>query len=77
MVPLYETGVNEQCFQFHFSTTIDNVSSAALGGWGGMTQTMSQDECRNLAGQLLEEGWDQEQFLQPLQNGEKAFCRSE
>jgi 2-polyprenyl-6-methoxyphenol hydroxylase-like FAD-dependent oxidoreductase len=69
----YGTGVKEQCFQLHFPTTLENVSNAALGGWGGMTHSMSQDECHELAQQLQEEGWDVEQFLHPLQNVEKAL----
>jgi 2-polyprenyl-6-methoxyphenol hydroxylase-like FAD-dependent oxidoreductase len=69
----YPTGETEQCFQFHFPTTRDNVSDAALGGWGGMTHTMSQEECHELAQQLEKEGWDEERFLQPLQNVDKAL----
>jgi 2-polyprenyl-6-methoxyphenol hydroxylase-like FAD-dependent oxidoreductase len=69
----YATGAKEQCFQLHFPTPIDNVSGAALGGWGGMTHTMSQDECQELAHQLHEEGWDTDRFLQPIQNVEKAL----
>jgi salicylate hydroxylase len=45
----------------------------ALGGWGGMTHTMSQEECRELAVQLREQGWDNDRFLEPLLHVEKAL----
>lgn len=69
----YPTGETEQCFQFHFPTPLDDVASATMGGWGGMTYTMSQEECTELAQQLDKEGWDADRFVQPLQNVEKAL----
>ena len=69
----YPTGPSEQCFQFHFPVSLDNIQPQSMGGWGGMTHLMSSDECEDLAKQLEDEGWDKEQFLRPLQNVEKAL----
>ncbi|KAL3924711.1 MAG: hypothetical protein SGILL_000883 [Bacillariaceae sp.] len=73
----YPTSQEEQCFQFHFPTCTEKLdkatSTVAVGGWGGMTQTMTHAECQELATQLYDQGWDEERFVQPLQNVQKAL----
>jgi salicylate hydroxylase len=69
----YPTGPDEQCFQFHFPVSLDNIQPQSMGGWGGMTHVMSTEECQELAKQLELEGWDEDQFLKPLENVQKAL----
>jgi salicylate hydroxylase len=69
----YPTGPTEQCFQFHFPVAPESVQQSVLNGWGGLTHVLSQEECQELSNQLLEDGWDEEKFLKPLQNVEKAL----
>lgn len=67
----YPTGLDEQCFQFHFPTNPDTAQQS-MGSWGGTTHTISREECMALAARLTAEGWD-DKFVQPLQNVDKAL----
>lgn len=80
----YPTGEHEQCFQFHFPTTVEGHEKHAESSssspevdpkqfsWGGLTHAVEQEECNKLADRLLEDGWD-EKFILPLRNVDKAL----
>jgi 2-polyprenyl-6-methoxyphenol hydroxylase-like FAD-dependent oxidoreductase len=77
----YPTGEHEQCFQFHFPTTVDQHEGHASSdheidpkqfSWGGLTHVVGREECNNLADKLLKDGWD-EKFTIPLRNVDKAL----
>lgn len=67
----YPTGPTEQCFQFHFPTSLEEAQ-ASLGTWGNLTEHVGQDECDKLAVRLRTDGWD-EKYLEPLHHVDKAI----
>lgn len=73
----YPTGENEQCFQFHFPTSIQEaIKEGSIDpidfSWGGLTHSVEQEECNKLADKLVLDGWD-EKFIQPLRHVHKAL----
>jgi 2-polyprenyl-6-methoxyphenol hydroxylase-like FAD-dependent oxidoreductase len=65
----YPTGPTEQCFQFHIPTS---PNSKTEGGWATMLKRVGQEECRQLAKELQNDGWDQK-YLKPLYHAEQAM----
>lgn len=59
----FPTGLDEQCFQFHFPIIEEEADKL---NWGNLSQTVGQEECHQLAVRLRAQGWH-ERFLEPLE----------
>mmetsp|Transcript_2882 Transcript_2882/g.5238 ORF Transcript_2882/g.5238 Transcript_2882/m.5238 type:complete len:448 (-) Transcript_2882:2308-3651(-) len=70
----FPTGEEEQCFQFHFPTSIKKLDKK---NWAQLSEKVGKDECADLAERLRTEGWH-ENYLAPLSNSTNAvkvgFC---
>ena len=61
----FPTGVNEQCFQFHFDVPTEQADPS---NWGTLSQAVTERECAALVQRLRNEGWSEKEYLEPFRH---------